>query len=236
MLYIDPQPLTTKKLIKKQPNLISNAAYIHTYIYMCVCACVCIPQVVHCSGCIWSRFCDKQHHRLTTCQWNEQSCHKPCTSVGFRWKPYFILFQTQKLNRKYEKMVLGNKENNKRICFVQTSARNHTRSSISLYQNLCILQTTDPPICFLTLHLFLANSKGRLKVQNEMGLMSGEGEFAGCKKDTWWDFHSFWIMCRKISGLIVGGGFNSGITNKNKDLSLKESYKPSFICVVGIVK
>lgn len=152
-------------------------------------------------------------------------------ALHFCWVPLKAIFFLVPNTKSWtENMIIwywAIKKTIKKFCFVQTWARNHTRSSTSLYQNLCILQTTDPPICFVTLHLFLANSKGRLKVQNEMGLMSGEGEFAGCKKDTWWDFHSFWIVCRKISGVIVGGGFNSGINKKNKDFKFERVlYKP----------
>lgn len=52
----------------------------------------CLSREGHCNGCIWSSFCDKRPHRQKSFRRSEQFYRKPCTSVGYRWKPFIYFF------------------------------------------------------------------------------------------------------------------------------------------------
>lgn len=51
-----------------------------------------IPQVSHCSDCIWNRSYDKKFHQLLPYQWCEQSYHKPCISLESHKMPFSLFF------------------------------------------------------------------------------------------------------------------------------------------------
>lgn len=51
-----------------------------------------IPQVSHCSDCIWNRSYDKKFHQLSPYQWCEQSYHKPCISLESHKMPFSLFF------------------------------------------------------------------------------------------------------------------------------------------------